>query len=101
MKILYTIGQKNKIKYQSSARMKNITQVFFYYNLRVFKLWGTFFLGNIIFNLVFGFIGDKFGWKNTIIWFGGVGCAIFTPLLLYIPVITNGSMIMMGIVGFV
>ena len=65
------------------------------------KLWGTFFLGNIILNLVFGFIGDKFGWKNTIIWFGGVGCAIFTPLLFYIPVITNGSILLTSIVGFV
>lgn len=65
------------------------------------QLWGTFFLGNIIFNLVFGFIGDKFGWKNTIIWFGGIGCAIFTPLLFYVPVITNGSMLMTSIVGFI
>ncbi|AXH99085.1 MFS transporter [Sporosarcina sp. PTS2304] len=65
------------------------------------QLWGTFFIGNIIFNLVFGFVGDTFGWKNTIIWFGGIGCAIFTPLLFYTPVLTNGSILMTSIVGFI
>ena len=65
------------------------------------QLWGTMFLGNVVFNLVFGIVGDKFGWKNTIMWFGGVGCAIFTVLLYYTPVITNGSLLATGIVGFI
>lgn len=65
------------------------------------QLWGTIFLGNIVFNLVFGVVGDKFGWKNTIIWFGGVGCAVFTLLLYYTPVLTNGNLVATSIVGFV
>lgn len=65
------------------------------------QLWGTIFLGNIIFNLIFGVVGDKLGWKNTIIWFGGVGCAIFTILLYYTPIITNGNLIITSIVGFI
>jgi polyol permease family len=65
------------------------------------QLWGTIFIGNIIFNLVFGVVGDKFGWKNTIIWFGGVGCAVFTLLLYYTPVLTNGNLIVTSIVGFI
>jgi polyol permease family len=65
------------------------------------QLWGTIFIGNIIFNLVFGVVGDKFGWKNTIIWFGGVGCAVFTLLLYYTPVLTNGNLVVTSIVGFI
>jgi MFS family permease len=62
---------------------------------------GNNFLGNILFNLIFGFVGDKFGWKNTIIWFGGVGCAIFTVLLYYTPIIANGNIVVTSIVGFI
>ncbi len=43
-------------------------------------IWGTIFTSNIIFNLIFGFVGDLFGWRNTIMWFGGVGCALSTLL---------------------
>jgi polyol permease family len=39
------------------------------------QIWGTIFTSNIIFNLIFGFVGDKVGWRNTVMWFGGVGCA--------------------------
>ena len=46
------------------------------------RIWGTIFTANIVFNLIFGFVGDKVGWRNTIIWFGGVGCGI-TTLLFY------------------
>lgn len=65
------------------------------------QLWGTIFLGNIVFNLIFGFVGDKFGWKNTIIWFGGVGCAVFTVLLYYTPILANGNIVITSIVGFI
>ncbi|MFK2825950.1 MFS transporter [Bacillus sp. B190/17] len=65
------------------------------------QLWGTAFMGNILFNLIFGIVGDKFGWKNTIMWFGGVGCAVFTVLLYYTPVLTNGNLLATSIVGFI
>lgn len=51
------------------------------------QMWGTIFTSNIIFNLIFGFIGDSFGWKNTVFWFGCVGCALSTLLFYYSPVI--------------
>jgi polyol permease family len=54
-------------------------------------IWGTIFTSNIIFNLIFGFVGDYFGWRQTILWFGGIGCAITTLLLYYIPQYTGGS----------
>lgn len=54
-------------------------------------IWGTIFTSNIIFNLIFGFVGDHFGWRNTIMWFGGVGCAMSTLLFYYAPQIWEGS----------
>ena len=65
------------------------------------QLWGTIFLGNIFFNIIWGIVGDKIGWKTTVIWFGGVGCAVFSLLLYYIPVITNGNLVFTSIVGFI
>lgn len=38
---------------------------------------------NVIFNLAFGFIGDKFGWRRTVALFGGAGCAVSTLALYY------------------
>lgn len=55
------------------------------------QIWGTIFTSNIIFNLIFGFVGDRLGWQNTIMWFGGVGCAITTVLFYYSPVWFGGS----------
>jgi MFS family permease len=46
------------------------------------QIWGTIFTANIAFNLIFGFVGDSFGWKNTVMWFGGVGCAVTTVTVL-------------------
>ncbi|WP_276480825.1 MFS transporter [Paraflavitalea pollutisoli] len=54
-------------------------------------IWGTIFTSNIVFNLVFGFVGDRLGWRQTIAWFGGVGCGITTLLLYYMPQYANGS----------
>ncbi|QUH04311.1 MFS transporter [Saccharopolyspora erythraea] len=45
-------------------------------------IYGT----NIVFNLIFGVVGDKIGWRRTIATFGGVGCAISVALLYFIPV---------------
>jgi MFS family permease len=55
------------------------------------KIWGTIFTSNIIFNLIFGFVGDRLGWRNTIMWFGGVGCAITTLALYYVPQAAPGN----------
>ncbi|KAA9028568.1 MFS transporter [Niallia endozanthoxylica] len=65
------------------------------------QLWGTIFMGNIFFNIVWGIVGDKIGWKKTVIWFGGIGCAVFSLLLFYVPVITNGNLAITSVVGFI
>jgi polyol permease family len=43
------------------------------------------FLSNIIWNLLFGFLGDKLGWRQTVALCGGLGSAITTLLLYYVP----------------
>ena len=55
------------------------------------QIWGTIFTSNIAFNLIFGFVGDRLGWQRTIMWFGGVGCAIATLLFYYAPQWSDGS----------
>jgi polyol permease family len=55
------------------------------------KVWGTIFTSNIAFNLIFGFVGDRLGWRNTVLWFGGVGCGICTLLMYYVPQFSAGN----------
>lgn len=62
-------------------------------------VWSMIFLSNIAFNLIFGIVGDKLGWRNTIMLFGGIGCGITTLLLGYIPLWTNGNLTLLTIVG--
>ena len=38
---------------------------------------------NVIWNLLFGVIGDRFGWRRTVALFGGGGCAVTTLALYY------------------
>ena len=49
------------------------------------RLLSFMFLSNIIWNLLFGFIGDRLGWRQTVALCGGVGSAITTLLLYYLP----------------
>lgn len=49
------------------------------------RLLSAIFLSNIVWNLLFGIIGDKMGWRRTVALCGGVGSAITTLLLYYVP----------------
>ncbi len=49
------------------------------------RLLSSIFLSNIVWNLLFGIIGDKFGWRRTVALCGGVGSAITTLMLYYVP----------------
>jgi len=49
------------------------------------QLLSVAFLVNIAFNLIFGIIGDRFGWRQTVSIFGGIGCAVTTLGLYYVP----------------
>jgi polyol permease family len=63
------------------------------------QIWGTIFTSNIIFNLIFGFVGDSIGWRNTVMWFGGVGCALSTLLFFYSPQLFDGSFVAVMLSG--
>lgn len=63
------------------------------------NIWGTIFISNIAFNLIFGYLGDKLGWRNTVTWFGAVGCGVFTLMLFYTPQIFAGNVTLVAIVG--
>lgn len=49
------------------------------------ELLSAMFLSNIIWNLLFGVIGDRLGWQRTVALCGGIGSAITTLLLYYTP----------------
>lgn len=53
------------------------------------RILSFMFGSNIIWNLLFGVIGDRLGWRQTVAWCGGVGSAITTLLLYYVPVATG------------
>jgi polyol permease family len=55
------------------------------------RLLSAIFLSNIVWNLLFGIIGDKFGWRRTVALFGGVGSAITTLLLYYVPLVFGAN----------
>jgi polyol permease family len=61
------------------------TQTIGFTQERWLELLSWMFFSNIIWNLLFGFLGDRLGWRNTVAWCGGVGSAITTLLLYYIP----------------
>lgn len=55
-------------------------------------VWGTLNLANVFANLVFGYVGDKFGRVRTVAWFGGLGCAGSVLLMYYLPTAVGPSM---------
>jgi len=63
------------------------------------RLLSAIFLSNIVWNLLFGIIGDKFGWRRTVALCGGVGSAFTTLLLYYVPHILGGNYTLCVIAG--
>jgi len=55
------------------------------------RLLSSIFLSNIVWNLLFGIIGDKFGWRRTVALCGGVGSAFTTLLLYYVPQLSGAN----------
>ena len=62
-------------------------------------VWSAIFFGNIVFNLIWGIIGDKIGWRNTVMIFGGIGSGISCLLMGYVPIWTHGNIILLTVVG--
>ncbi len=49
------------------------------------RLLSMIFLSNIVWNLLFGLIGDRLGWRRTVALCGGLGSTLSTLLLYYTP----------------
>lgn len=49
------------------------------------QLLSAMFLSNILWNLLFGVIGDRLGWRRTVALCGGLGSAVTTLLLYFTP----------------
>ena len=47
------------------------------------------YTANIFANLFFGLIGDRFGWRRTVTWFGCVTCAVGILALYYVPLLVG------------
>lgn len=54
------------------------------------QIWGTMFFANLVFNVLWGVIGDRIGWQRQVMWFGCVGTAITSLLLYYVPASGGG-----------
>ena len=59
------------------------------------------FLTNILFNLLFGVIGDKLGWRQTVTFFGGIGCGLATLAFYYVPLAVGPNLPIVMLVGAV
>jgi len=53
------------------------------------RLLSVISLTNIIWNLLFGIIGDKCGWRKTTAIGGGFGCMVTTLVFYYVPALTH------------
>jgi polyol permease family len=49
------------------------------------QILSIMFAANVVANLIWGWVGDKIGWRRTITFIGSCGCAITTLGLFYVP----------------
>ena len=55
------------------------------------RLLSIMFATNVVFNLIWGVVGDKIGWQKTVAYVGACGCAITTLSLYYAPLYFKGN----------
>ncbi|HAU5565763.1 TPA: MFS transporter [Serratia fonticola] len=61
-------------------------------------MWSAVFLVAIFANLFFGFFGDKFGWRTTIMWVGGFAYALVLVLVWAVPQVLGHNFYVMAFV---
>jgi polyol permease family len=49
------------------------------------QILSIMFATNVVANLIWGWVGDKIGWRRTITFIGSCGCAVTTLGLFYVP----------------
>lgn len=54
-------------------------------------IWGLTYIINTLANILFGYIGDKFGWRKTVAYFGGTMTALSCLLIYYSVLLFPGN----------
>jgi len=49
------------------------------------QILSVMFATNVVFNFIWGYVGDRIGWRRTVTFVGSCGCALATLGLFYIP----------------
>ena len=57
------------------------------------------FGANVVANPTWGRIGDRFGWRKTLTYAGGLGCAVTTLLVYFVPLAAPRSFVLLAVVG--
>ena len=60
------------------------------------QLWGLMFAVTIVTNVLWGRIGDRFGWMRQMRWYGCVGCAVATLAFYYLPQWAGPNMLVLS-----
>ncbi len=63
------------------------------------QILGVMFATNVVFNLVWGYVGDRIGWRRTVAVVGSCGCALATLGLFYIPAHFGRSYLLVMLAG--
>lgn len=57
------------------------------------------FGANVIMNPISGQLSDRFGWRRSIQWLGGVGCTITTLLMFWVPKAVGHNFPIVALIG--
>ncbi len=49
------------------------------------QILSVMFATNVVFNFIWGYVGDRIGWRRTVTFVGSCGCALATLGLFYVP----------------
>lgn len=60
-------------------------------------VWGSINIVNIFANYLFGYLGDKIGWRKVVILFSGTLCGIGTLLIYFLPTIFGHNVVLLFI----
>ncbi|CAK7193059.1 Alpha-ketoglutarate permease [Commensalibacter sp. Nvir] len=71
---------------------------FGYTKIEWLHMWSSVFIVAIFANLFFGFFSDRFGWRNTIIWVGGISYAVVLVFVWLIPQLLGHNFYVMACV---
>ena len=63
------------------------------------QILSVMFATNVVFNLIWGYVGDRIGWRRTVVLVGSCGCAIATLGLFYIPAHFGKSYLLLMLAG--